>query len=190
VLFCTAVPTVRQDVAQRQRHERFNDAQRACGVQVINGHYVPEEIEDHGLPTGRIKWTEKQTDLNVALELIMDGLDDVNDVALLLSADTGQVATAGVFTERLAPRDKTFIGIAPPDRAAPAGYGEFKVKSVALQRLDIERCVMPETLILDGRTIIRPEEYAPPATWLHPDLRPKGKPPKAPNKKAWSKPTS
>ena len=186
VLFCTAVPSVRQDAAQRQRHEKFNDAQRACGVDVINGHYVPEDIEEGGIRTGQRKWTEKQTDLNVALELIMDGLDNVYDVALLLSADTDQVATARVFTARLAPLGKTLVGVAPPDRSAPSGYSEYNVKSVALQRPDLERCVMPETLALGGKLIVRPVEYSPPPAWLHPDLRPKGKPPKLPKATKWT----
>ena len=93
VVFCTAVPSTRQGFDKRDRHIRFNQAQRARGVTILEGHYVPEPIEDNGIPTGQTKWTEKQTDLNVALELIMDGLDDVYDVALLLSADTDQVAT-------------------------------------------------------------------------------------------------
>src|SRR5690242_3052714 len=51
VTFCTAVPSVRQDHEQRNRHERFNDAQRACGVTIKLGHYVPEAIEERGEPT-------------------------------------------------------------------------------------------------------------------------------------------
>lgn len=185
VLFCTAVPSIRQDMGKRQRHEQFNDAQRACGVTVINGHYVPEDIEDNGVPTGHKKWTEKQTDINVALELIMDGLDDIYDVALLLSADTDQVATARVFAERLAPLGKRFVGVAPPDRKAPAGYSEFNIRSVTLKREDIEQCVMQETLQYGGRQITRPPEYAPPDNWMHPDDRPKGKPPKVPKGTVW-----
>lgn len=185
VVFCTAVPSVRQDVGQRDRHERFNDAQRACGVDILPGHYVPEDIEENGIPTGNQKWTEKQTDINVALELIMDGLDDVYDVALLLSADTDQVATARVFTERLLDRGKTLIGVAPPDRSTPNGYGQYGIRGVKLKKFDIERCIMPAELLLGDRLICRPPEYDPPEDWIHPNERPKAKPPKPP--KVWIK---
>jgi hypothetical protein len=185
VLFCTAVPSVRQDAGQRSRHERFNDAQRAYGVQIIPGHYVPEPIEENGIPTGDVKWTEKQTDINVALELIMDGLDDLYDVALLLSADTDQVATARVFSERLAPKGKKLVGVAPPDRSAPQGYAKYGVRSVTLKKADIERCIMPDVVMLGPTPIHRPVEYEPPAGWVHPKDRPKGKPPKPP--KNWGK---
>jgi uncharacterized LabA/DUF88 family protein len=182
VVFCTAVPSVRQNPSQRDRHIKFNDSQRASGVTIIEGHYVPENIEVAGIPTGDTKWTEKQTDINVGLELIMDGLDDVYDVAMLLSADTDQVATARVFTERLSPLGKSLLGVAPPDRSAPSGYSQYKVPSVVLKKFDIERCIMPEEITYEGRMIRRPTEYAPPDGWIHPDNLPKEKAPKAPTK--------
>ena len=182
VVFCTAVPSVRQNSHQRDRHIKFNNAQRASGVTIIEGHYVPENIEVAGIPTGETKWTEKQTDINVCLELIMDGFDDVYDVAMLLSADTDQVATARVFTERLAPLGKSLLGVAPPDRSAPSGYSRYKIPSVVLKKFDIERCIMPEEITFDGIMIRRPVEYAPPEGWIHPNDLPKAKPPKAPKK--------
>ena len=182
VVFCTAVPSVRQNAGQRDRHIKFNDAQRASGVTIIEGHYVPEKVEVAGIPTGETKWTEKQTDINVCLELIMDGLDDVYDVAMLLSADTDQVATARVFTDRLKPLGKSLLGVAPPDRSAPNGYSQYAIPSVVLKRFDIERCIMPEEITYEGRMIRRPDEYAPPVDWIHPDNLPKTKPPKTPTK--------
>jgi hypothetical protein len=188
VVFCTAVPSVRQSVEKRDRHIRFNEAQRARGVDILEGHYVPESIEENGIPTGVQKWTEKQTDINVALQLILDGLDDVYDVALLLSADTDQVATARFFHERLAPRGKVLVGVAPPDRSTPSGYGGYKVPSIQLKPFDIERCVMPAEIEYEGRLILRPEEYAPPEGWVHPRDRPRAKPPKPPKKDDWFSP--
>jgi uncharacterized LabA/DUF88 family protein len=185
VVFCTAVPSVRQNAEQRDRHVRYNDAQRACGVTVVSGHYVPENVEQDGIATGEVKWTEKQTDINVALELLFDGLDDVYDVALLLSADTDQVATARAFHQRLEPLGKTLVGVAPPDRKAPQGYSQFGIKSVTLQKFELERCVMPESLMHDGRRIDRPVEYSPPEGWVHPKDRPKRKVPKPPKRTAW-----
>jgi hypothetical protein len=185
VLFCTAVPSVAQSAEKRDRHTRFNEAQRAHGVHIIEGHYVSEPVEVDGIPNGEVKWTEKQTDINVALELVMDGLDDLYDVALLLSADTDQVTTARVFHERLAPRGKKLVGVAPPDRSAPSGYSLYKVPTVSLKKYDIERCIMSAEIPNGGRMVRRPAEYDPPADWLHPDDRPKGKPPKPPKRGDW-----
>ncbi|GGC38023.1 hypothetical protein GCM10011371_26790 [Novosphingobium marinum] len=157
-------------------------------MEIINGHYVPENIEENGIATGQTKWTEKQTDINVALELILDGLNDVYDVALLLSADTDQVATARVFSQSLHPKGKMLVGVAPPDRSAPSGYSKYGVKSVSLTQQDIERCVINDRLTLNGVPVLRPTEYDPPKNWMHPDDRPRGKPPRPPKKGSWSKP--
>ena len=187
VVFCTAVPSVRQSADKRDRHIRFNEAQRAHGVEVLEGHYVPENIEENGMPTDRTKWTEKQTDINVALRLILDGIDDVYDVALLLSADTDQVATARVFHERLTPIGKKLVGVAPPDRATPVGYGAYRMATVQLKKFDIERCIMPEAVEHAGRLILRPYQYAPPEGWVHPNERSRERPPKAPKRAEWVK---
>lgn len=185
VVFCTAVPKIDRDAGKHDRHIKFNAAQKACGVAVVLGHYVPEPIELDGVPTGEHRWTEKQTDINVALELLFDGLDDRFEVAFLLSADTDQVATARVFKERLSTRGKQLIGVAPPGRKTPVGYGQYGIKGLTLTKYQIEQCIMPATIQGPEKLIVRPEEYAPPGDWIHPDHRPKGAPPKPPKK--WGK---
>lgn len=186
VVFCTAVPKIERDAGKHDRHVRFNSAQKARGVLVVPGHYVPEPVEVDGIPTGETKWTEKQTDINVALELLFDGLDEKYDVAFLLSADTDQVATARMFHQRLSPRGKKLIGIAPPGRKTPMGYGQYGVGGFTLTKYQIERAVMPGTIQGQEKLIVRPTEYDPPADWIHPDERPKERPAKAPKK--WGKP--
>jgi hypothetical protein len=185
VVFCTAVPKIERDAAKHDRHVRFNSAQKARGVSIVLGHYVPEDILKDGTPTGEKKWVEKQTDINVSLAVLFDGLDDLYDDAFLLSADTDQVATARVFSERLSPHGKRLVGVAPPGRNVPTGYSQFGIKGLTLSKFQIERCVMPEEILGPDKMIRRPVEYVPPADWVHPDDRPKGRPGKPP--KNWGK---
>lgn len=176
VVFCTAVPD--DNAGKRDRHNTFNAAQRACGVTVVKGHHVVDPETQ--------KRSEKQSDINVALNLILDGVDDVYDMAILVSADSDQAATARVFGERFP--DKRLLAVAPPGRRVPDKVMPYAFASFTLTKSHIDECVMRENVTgLTGRQIPRPTEYAPDATWLHPDDRPKGKPPKAP--KAWSKAT-
>lgn len=176
VVFCTAVPAHMPE--KRDRHNKFNAAQVAAGVTVVKGHHVPEP--DKG------GYSEKQSDINLAMSVIFDGLDDQYDVAFLLTADTDQVATARFFSERLVPLGKTLIGVAPIDRKPPQQYSEYGIRSITLTKYQIECCVLPEVIQGKSGAIIRPPEYAPPIDWVHPDARPKGKPPKVP-KAAWGK---
>lgn len=166
-VLCTAVPAHYPD--KRDRHIKFNNAQRACGVTVINGHHIFDG--------------EKQTDINLALALILDGLDNVYDIAFLLSADSDQAATARTFRERMP--HKRLVSIAPPNRPVSDKVRTYADASFTMRSDLLERSVMPATL--DGKSglIHRPEEYCPPVGWVHPDNRPKGKGPKLPKK--WGK---
>lgn len=175
VVFCTAVPKHLPD--SRDRHNIFNAAQIAQGVTVIKGHHVPEP--DRG------GYSEKQSDINLALAVILDGLDDVYDTAILLSADSDQVATARAFKERLAPRGKTLLGAVPFERSYPTDYASLGVRVLTVTKMDMERCVMPAQVPGKKGLINRPEPYAPPAGWVHPADRSNSKPPKPP--KSWGK---
>lgn len=177
-VFCTALPKHIPD--SQDRHVKFNAAQTANGVKVIKGHYVPEN--------GGARYSEKQSDINVALSLILDGIDDVYDVAFLVSADSDQVATGRFFKERLYPQGKRMFAVIPFTKTFPPDF-----VGLGIQRRDItidmiERCLMPAAVQGFKGFINRPEEYAPPNGWVHPDQRPSGKPPKTPKRSDWSRP--
>ncbi|USI71649.1 NYN domain-containing protein [Sphingomonas morindae] len=173
VVFCTAVPKHLPD--SRDRHNTFNRAQRSQGVVILKGHHVPD---DGG-------YSEKQSDINVALSLILDGLDNVYDIAIVLSADSDQVATGHAFRRRLAPSGKQMFCAVPLGRSMPIGFSELGVKKLVVTKAMLETCVMPEQVVGADGSIRRPAAYDPPVGWVHPNDRPKQKPPKPP--KAWGK---
>ena len=166
VVFCTAVPSHYPE--KRDRHNTFNNAQRAHGVTIIPGHHMHDGE----------KWNEKQTDINVALSLMLDGADDVYDMAILLSADSDQGATARFFRERFP--EKRLLAVAPPNRPVSDKVKPYAFQHFSMSRQLMERAVMGETVQGKNGLIVRPPSYAPPVGWMHPDDRPKGKPPKAP----------
>jgi hypothetical protein len=168
VVFCTAVPAHLPE--SRDRHNTFNAAQRANGVHIVPGHHIHDGE----------KWNEKQSDINVALHLILDGVDDIYDMAILLSADSDQAATAKIFKERFA--GKRLLAVAPPTKSVPNKVHPYCFDHFSLPKLMMERCVMGESVAGKTGAIMRPPEYARPDNWVHPDDRPKGKPPKAPKK--------
>jgi hypothetical protein len=160
VVFCTALPLHNQ--GSLGRHRTFNNAQIARGVQVHEGHYIfNEEIGRH---------SEKQSDINVALSLILDGVDDVYDCAFLVSADSDQAATARVFKERF-PHKKLAL-VAPPSRKPPEKARPYADFAFSITKEQIERALLPAFVpTRDGRYIRRPAEDDPPEWWLPPDER-------------------
>ena len=173
VVFCTAVP--KHLPGSFERHQTFNAAQIARGVTVLKGHHVPD---DGG-------YSEKQSDINVALSLILDGLDDVYDTAFLVSADSDQVATATFFKERLAPRGKKMVAVIPFGRTYPPSYVGLGVPRRDITVDFLERCIMDAQVQGKKGMINRPAEYAPPPGWVHPDHRPTQKPPRVPKGTKW-----
>jgi len=164
VVFCTAVPQFNE--GKRDRHNTFNTALTAHGVTILKGHHVFDETAQ--------KHSEKQSDINVALSLILDGIDDIYDWAFLVSADSDQAATARVFSERLP--NKKLVGVAPPNRRVPDKASPYFAASFVLSRDQIEEAIMPAFVpTKSGALLRRPNDYAPPAGWMHPDDRPKKK---------------
>lgn len=165
VVLCTAMQMHRPETLGR--HRTFNNAQIASGVRVVEGHYIfNEDLDRH---------SEKQSDINVALSLILDGIDNVYDWAFLVSADSDQAATARVFKERFG-SNRRLVVVAPPDRSPPdksIPYADFTFK---ISKDHIERSLLPQLVpSLTGGFIRRPAEYDPPEWWLPPHLRPKRK---------------
>lgn len=169
VVFCTAVP--QDDIGKRDRHNAFNAAQIACGVTVLKGHHVFD-------PTLN-KRSEKQSDINVALSLMMDAEDDIFDWAFLLSADSDQAATASFFSSRH-PK-KGLIGVAPPTKSVPDKVMSHCIAHFEMTFDHLEEALMPELVPgRSGHPIRRPPQYAPPNGYVFWDERPKRGKAKAP----------
>ncbi|MBE5075008.1 NYN domain-containing protein [Erythrobacteraceae bacterium E2-1 Yellow Sea] len=160
-VFCTAVPNHTSD-GSKERHMLYNAALRARGVEVIAGHHVWDD--------DRKKHSEKQSDINVALSLICDAEDDKVDVAILLSADSDQAATARFFADRHS--QKRLILAAPPGKPVPQKATPFCSDHFVISKMMIDECALPALIQGKASAISRPTAYTPPDWWKHPDERP------------------
>jgi uncharacterized LabA/DUF88 family protein len=179
VVFATAY--MNKTEAKQDRHERFVRANEYYGVYPPMGSKAFEDVK---CPDCGWKWQEpkeKQTDINLALEMWEDARRNVFDVAFLVTADNDQAATVKFIKARL-PEKKIFV-ITPPGREHSKHlrnecHGKIKITESHLERALLD----PSITLADGRLILRPTEYDLPPDWLPPDQRrtdkPKGKPPK------------
>jgi uncharacterized LabA/DUF88 family protein len=158
VAFCTAVPD--DQAKTRDNHITYNSALRAVGVTIVPGHHMFE-------PNG--KRLEKQSDINLALELMFDAEDDVYDIAILLTADSDQAATARRFKKRFA--QKKFIAIATLGRPVPEKIKSYTKHHAPLKLAQLEESIFPQAVAGLKSTIVRPSDYDPPSWWVHPDHR-------------------
>lgn len=87
-------------------HKRYVKDLEARGVEVILGQFKEKRaIGSH---------EEKETDINIALHLVLDGMDDRYDRAKLLTVDSDLVAA--VREARRRRPDKSILIVKPPGR--------------------------------------------------------------------------
>lgn len=181
VVFCTAY--FKGNHGKRARHEALVNASKLVGVETKLGHTTMEPMECKHPECGH-KWDqprEKATDINLSLALISDAIDDVFDVAFLVTADTDQAATIATFKQRFP--NKKIINVIPPGREPSKHLADLAHGKIKLTADHFDICTLPEMVVKEGhRSITRPREYNPPEGWVHFDDRPKAKPPKAPKK--------
>lgn len=88
------------------KHKRYVKDLEESGVEVIMGQYKQKG------PGG--KYEEKETDINIALRLVLDGMDGLYDKAKLLTVDSDLVAA--VREARTREPMKQILIVKPPGR--------------------------------------------------------------------------
>ncbi len=84
---------------EQNRYETWMKAVRSiAGLEVISGFYKPRKAEPGESAKAR---DEKQTDVNLAVELLLDGLGGVYDQAYVLSGDTDEIPSIVAAAHRL-----------------------------------------------------------------------------------------
>lgn len=159
VTYCTAFQ--RNDPAKMARHKTYISALESTGIMRIEmGHYMSQDTPPcTNCSTVGTKETEKQTDINVALSLFSDAMQDKFDWAYLLSADSDQAATAK-YMRNFFP-EKKLVSVVPPGKEISNNIANFVDGKRKLNRDDLEKCRFKSILLFkDGKMPIRcPKEY-------------------------------
>lgn len=159
VTYCTAFQ--RNDLAKMARHKTYISALESTGlVKVEMGHYMEQDTPPcKNCRTVGTKETEKQTDINVALSLFSDAMNDKFDWAYLLSADSDQAATAKYLKNHFA--EKKLVSVVPPNKEISNNIANYIDGRRKLNQGDLEKCRFKSILLFDdGKMPIRcPKEY-------------------------------
>lgn len=147
------------DSGRASRHETFLAALRARGVEVVSGYFAKQ--------SGGYK--EKQTDVNIALAMVLDAADDKYDRCWLLSADNDFAPVLAAIRQKF---NKEAGLIIPPVTKTHSRVQADALKDAAtvldtgkplLLRLKFARhfagCALPETIEGGRETIVMPPQY-------------------------------
>ena len=157
VIYCTAWRD--RDTGKKARHRFYVEALELVGVKSVFGHEADETVECR--PCGN-SWTvkrEKATDLNLGLSLYEDALDDLYDIAFVVSADSDQAASFA-FVKKRFPKKKLFT-VAPPGRPLSKHLYNLADGKLALKEKDIHASIFPKDVTDGQRIVTRPKEYDP-----------------------------
>lgn len=138
-----------------RRHQRYVGALQAHGVTFIEGRFKEKPMKCKSCGTEYIAHEEKETDVNIGVHLMADGIKGRFDRAIVISADT-DLNEAVNLARKEAPSTRVDI-VAPPNRK---GRNSIALFEITLGR--IRRSLLPETVEYQGETIYRPQQYAPP----------------------------
>jgi uncharacterized LabA/DUF88 family protein len=100
---------------------------------------------------------EKETDVNIAIQLLEQALKDTYDIAMIISGDS-DLLPALRAVKRNYP-DKTFGVIIPPGREAELLKKEADFhRKIKFKHLESSR--LPEAIkLVDGKTLVCPEKW-------------------------------
>lgn len=165
VVYCSAFATWRPDAYKR--HREFVKALEARGVTTIMGKFKEKARECWKCGSHWKDHEEKETDVNLALQLLDAAHQDVFDRAILISGDSDLVPAVRMVRAHY-PQKQVRI-LMPPGRPysmdlVNAAGGPKEARRIEI--LHLERALLSEEVAepLTGRVVARrPIEYRPPA---------------------------
>lgn len=143
------------------RHKAYVSALQARGVSVTMSNF---KIKDRRCPSCKHRYKgheEKETDVQLALDLLQHAHEDRYDRALVISRDS-DIVPAAKMTKSAFPKKELYV-VAPPG----AGHSNDMIKICdgkhKIQRKHLMRCLLPKSVPLNPHGIVvRPTEYDPP----------------------------
>lgn len=101
---------------------------------------------------------EKETDVNISVQMISDAYDDRFDIAYLVTADSDQVGTIKSILN-LCPDKKVYI-IFPPDRNTNELTQATKKQALRINEKKLKKHQLSDEIIVGENTILkRPKEW-------------------------------
>lgn len=140
-----------------KRHKIFINAQEFYRVKPVLGNFRPK-TKHCSLCKGYFKsYEEKETDVNIAIQLFEQALKDTFDTAIILSGDSDQIPTLEAMKKNFP--GKKFGILIPPGRQAEQlkKHSHFYHK---IKQHHLASCQLPDSILLpDGRTLSRPSKW-------------------------------
>jgi uncharacterized LabA/DUF88 family protein len=137
-------------------HKKYIKALRSVGVEVVRGRFKNKTFKCHHCLKEYKSHEEKQTDVNIAVQVVADAAIDKFDKAVIVSSDSDLIPVIKTI-HRLKPEKE--VGI-----MFPIGRGIFELRQAADFTLKMKRnhlisCQFPEKIKIGKEIIERPTSW-------------------------------
>jgi uncharacterized LabA/DUF88 family protein len=175
--FFTAVPTWND--RKRVRHQKLMEIYEDRGVLVRKGMFKPARKECRLCGKVYDTFEEKQTDINICLEMFRMARDDIADRIILVTGDNDQAASVKQFLE-LYPEREVMVVTPPFRKANELENAATRGLKREITQLQLQKSLLPNPYSFKAgtRTYSKPEHWVngpppssagwqPRAQWVH-----------------------
>jgi uncharacterized LabA/DUF88 family protein len=145
------------------RHRDYVAALESTVVEVVLGNFKRKQRECSNCHARWDSHEEKETDVNIAVQLVADAFRDVFDVAYVLSADTDLVPAMKCVRSVVSPSGavKEIVAVYPPMQNRNVNsLGQSSDRQIRLNQNHIANARLPNSVTLpDGSVINCPTKY-------------------------------
>lgn len=149
---------VRNDPPAEQRQQTYLNALAAHSsvVDIRQGRFQQKSKTCHSCSASWHEYEEKESDVSLAVSLLEDGVSDLYDTAMVISADS-DMSPAIRAVKRLRPKVR-IIAAFPPNRRSFA-LRELCDAAIPIGMAKIRQSQLPESVELDGQRYTRPAHW-------------------------------
>jgi uncharacterized LabA/DUF88 family protein len=138
------------------RHKIYIQALRLERIETIEGRFLEKKVRCHICGKTYKTHEEKRTDVNIALKILCDAIDNLYDKALIISADS-DLAPAISAVHKYTPEKR--VGV-----MFPIGRNNYDLRQQADFRIKMHQkllqdCQFPDEIKSGDNIIQRPEEW-------------------------------
>ncbi len=157
VRYFSALATHR-DPSSVDRHKSYLRALKSTGVDYLLGQFKGKPRSCRNCNATWTAHEEKETDVNIAVQIIEDAIDDLMDVCYIISADT-DLAPAIRLLKRKFPKIE-YVCVAPPKRRHPSELLAIADRQLIISKVALERNRLPDEIYDSAGKLLCPTNYA------------------------------
>jgi uncharacterized LabA/DUF88 family protein len=149
--FYTAFYPSNQD--KRLRHELYNNALKSTGVNIVLGEFKKRDRHCKKCNHKSKSFEEKQTDVNIAIDLLKFAIRDDYDKAVILSADSDLIPAVKAVKELFPSKQVTTLFPPYRDSKELKGIVDF---SQQMKERHLKTFQLPPSIEFKGKVINKP----------------------------------